>query len=221
MYKGYWDLIKKYTLSSIGDFSTWSIIIANIFVIYDFFSGSLMPEEIFFIYLVQSMIIFLFFGIMILCQRSFTGADNKSYSGKGLRTALLILAGFFYVFYGIAHYMLLMPFLRIKLNASILIAIGLFFASYLLFFIKRFKIERERLERLSMVKGFFEPAVIILPIYLGIIMSVIFGGTGALIGLIILKIWADIISNSPINSDEPFVYALLKMHKERKMQKIA
>ncbi len=207
-----WKLIRNYS-SSPFSFSTLLIILANGFIIYDFIFNNLKPEQVFFIYLIQSMILFFFFGILILSLNKLTGIDNKQYSGKGLRTARLIFAIFFWIFYGIAYGVLMQTVIDIRLDLGVFIAIALFFLSYLISFIKSFNSERERLGSISMTKVFFEPAIIILPIYIAIIIGVILGGTIAFMGLIILKIWADIIANSPLNAQEPFVYALLKLRK--------
>ncbi len=206
-----------YTKDSLKDISTFTLLFTNLFIIYDFLSNKSNPEGIFFIYLFQSMIIFLFFGFLILSLRKFS-AQGKEYSKK-IRLGLLIFVIFFWAFYGIAHFMLLQPFLSIKINNNILISIGLFFLSYTLSFFIRFKAERERLEKIDIVKIFFEPAIVILPIYLCIIFGAIFGGVVALFFLFIFKGWADIIANSPLNSQEPFVYKILKELKERKIQK--
>lgn len=215
-FKAYWQIILDYTITSLKDFSSYFLLITNAFIIFSFIKYDSKVEDVFFIYLIQSLIIFLFFGIIILSLRKFVSV-GKECSGN-IFWGTFIFAVFFWLFYGIAHYMLLQPFKSIKIDIGILISIGLFFLTYLISFIIKFKAERERLEKIDLVKAFFEPAIVVMPIYLGIIFGAI-AGNFAVYLLFIFKLWADLIANSPLNTQEPFVYKILKTHKEHKTGK--
>jgi len=207
------ELLKKYFASSIKTFSTWILITFNIFVLYDVMKNDMGIMHALFFYLLQMCLYLFSFGIIVFALNQLT-TKGKTYSGKWTKSGAAILAIGVFIFYGAAITMLFYGFLailnsqglhlRINLDAYLIAGtlILLFFA--VLNFIVNFSKERDRIGKTEMAKVFFEPAGNLLPIYLCVVFI---GLLGPLV--ILIKILADIISNSPRNTESPFVFELL------------
>ena len=199
----------RYFISSLKSISTWILIIFNLFLLVGFLKNSSFISNLILSYLIQISMSILFFGLLIFSLRSLK-SKGKTYSGKGTKTGEAIYVLFMWIFYGIAVYMLLSGTLKLvhRLELGFFIGILILFFSILLNFIVNFTKERQRLENTDIVKIFFEPASNLFPIYISVILLIIFNGElGVLI--VILKTLADIIVNSPLNAENPFIYQIL------------
>ena len=210
-------LLFVYFTSSIKTYSTWFLIIFNLLILYGFIRNGLSLGQVVWFYLFQILIYLFFFGILLFSLRSFK-TRGKIYSGKGVKSALLIFVIFMWIFYGIAIYILylgVLPYIN-KLEFGFLLVLLSILLSIIFNFIINFKIEKKRLEDAELVKVFFEPAGNIFPIYLSILVLAIFRDFDnlLLVGclVIIIKTLADIIINSPLNAENPFIYQLLRKY---------
>ena len=216
-------LLFVYFTSSIKTYSTWFLIIFNLLILYGFIRNGLSLGQVVLSYIVQISISILFFVILVFSFKKFKTRE-KTYSGKGVKTALFIFGFFMWVFYGAAIYILGLGTLYSgtfvsdinKLELGFFIGILVAFFSIILNFIANFATERKRLENTELIKVFFEPAGNIFPIYLSILVLAIFRDFDnlLLVGclVIIIKTLADIIINSPLNAENPFIYQLLRKY---------
>ena len=205
----FFNLFSKYFSVSIKTFSTWVLILFNLFLLSEFYLKKIFIEELVLSYLIQISISIFFFGILLLSLRKFVTIGKPiSPDAKGLRLALVILVLFIWIFYGIAIYILttaILPHLN-KLGSNFFLGVLIVFCSVVMNFIFNFLRERERIEKTNFVKVFFEPAGNIFPTYVLIIfLSII----PFVLILILVKTFADIIINSPLNSESPFIFELL------------
>jgi hypothetical protein len=198
-----------YFISSIKNFSTWVLIIFNVFLLLSFIKDDTSSGSVILSYLIQISISIFLFGILLFSLKSFK-TRGKSYSGKGIKTGLAIFVLGIWVFYGIAIGILLSGTLRFihKIEFNFFIGILIILFSIIIHFIIHLKTERERLESTELVKTFFEPAGNLFPIYLSVILLIVFKGQIGIL-IIIVKTFADIIINSPLNAENPFIFQIL------------
>lgn len=199
----------EYFFSSIKSFSTWVLIVFNLFILYEFIKRDITPGNVVFLYIIQISIYLVFFGVTILFLNKFKSL-GKDYSGKGIKTGLFIFTISIWIFYGIAISILTYSALNFTRNIGINFFIGLllFSLSYIINFVWNFSIEKERLEKTDLVKFFFEPAGNLFPVYLSTMLLSMFKGEAGVI-IIIFKTLADIIINSPLNAENPFIFQIL------------
>ena len=135
---------------------------------------------------------------------------GKSYSGNGTKAGLLVFIIAILIFYGLAIYSILKVSSNFvdKIETSFFWSIAILLLSIVISFIVNFNTERKRLENTELIKTFFEPAGNIFPVYLSVILLAVFRGQAGVL-IIIIKTFADIIINSPLNAENPFIFKLL------------
>ncbi len=209
--KQIYQLTKRYFVSSLKTFSTWILIIFDLFMMVEAIVEALTNNSesnyLPFFFLAQMCIYLLFFGILLFSLKQFKAKD-KIYSGKGIKVGNAVLVLGVWILYGIAIGIILYNILEnneiLYLNLDFLIGIIILFLSLSLNFIANFSKERERIGNTEIVKVFFEPAGYLVPLFLCMIFAAIIGPFA-----ILIKIFADIIINSPMNAENPFVFQLL------------
>lgn len=205
-------LSKEYFLSSIKTSSTWILISFNLFILYDIIKNDWDISYALFFYLLQMCIYLFFFGILLFSLNSFK-TRGKKYSGKGIKTGTAVFVFGIWIFYGIAIYILFSGILNHisgqrlyqmrNLESYFLIGILILFFSIILNFIANFSKEKKRIENTDIVKVFFEPAGNLFPTYVCMVFLAIIGPFA-----ILIKIFVDVIINSPLNAENPFVFQL-------------
>lgn len=204
-------LSKEYFVSSIKTTSTWILIIFDLFIMVEAIVEAIINDSessyLPFFFLAQMCIYLLFFSILLFSLKQLKAKD-KIYSGKGIKAGNAVLVLGVWILYGIAigiiFYNILADNEILYLNLDFLIGIIILFLSLLLSFIANLSKERERLGNTEIVKVFFEPAGYLVPLFLCMVFAAIIGPFA-----ILTKIFADIIINSPMNAESPFVFQLL------------
>lgn len=205
----------SYFKSSLKSASTLILITFNAFLLISLYLEGMDREQVILSYLIQAMIVVLFFGIAVLSLRQFI-STNKKTSGKGVRASTLGFVVFVFLFYGMALSILFIPIIpildQVTLGLNFAIGLSILFIQKLMFLFINIKKERQRLENTDLAKSFFEPAGNIFPIYIAITLMVFIEQT---ILIIVFKTFADIIINSPMNAKNPYVYKILSELKRK------
>lgn len=180
------------------DLSFYSLLLVNLAVMIIALIRNLDFTTLFIVFWAQSVIIGLFHFIRIFNLKNFSMGKfhlNKREINptREIRytTAILFLA-----LYGFIHFVYLLIFIG-KLNflayfkVAIIVGMGLFFVNHLFSFIKNFKEDTRREQRIERVM--FYPYVRIFPMNLIVVLGLVIFGTKASFIFLILKMIADLV----------------------------
>lgn len=205
----------EYFNVSLRTWSTWLLILFNLYLIFGLISNNIDILEVMYSYLAQMVIFLIGFSVFVMSMKKFI-SKYQIFEGKGVKISLLIAVVFIWVIYGSVISFIgggLMQF-NPRFGLFFYISIGLLLLQYLMFFVNNYSDEIKRLEKIELIKIIFEPAQYLFPIFLAIVF---FSGLyeKAAFVIIIIKTIGDVIINSPLNSQEPFVYKyLVERHKQ-------